>query len=84
MQMQIFMAHWITMLKLLIRSSLDNYVLPGTLTGTEILWLYMIQWKREICTFTFVSIYFLSIQFAFSQAEKVMSDPQNDQEETPQ
>jgi len=36
--------------KNLLKSSLDNYVLPGTLTGTEILWIYLIQWKRHIVT----------------------------------
>jgi hypothetical protein len=46
-------------IKTLIRSSLDNYVLPGTLTGSEILWLYVIQWKRDAASLIFAS-YFLS------------------------
>jgi hypothetical protein len=38
----------LSFLKTLIKSSLDNYVLPGTLTGTEILFIYMRQWKRDV------------------------------------
>ena len=37
----------LSFLKIFIKSSLDQYVLPGTLTGTEILLLYMSQWKRN-------------------------------------
>jgi hypothetical protein len=44
------MCLWIVFIKNLVKSSLDQYVLPGTLTGTEILWLYMIQWKRDLAT----------------------------------
>lgn len=46
-------------IKTLVKSSLDNYVLPGTLTGSEILWLYVIQWKRDAASLIFAS-YFLS------------------------
>ena len=42
----------LSLIKTFIRSSLDNYVLPGTLTGTEILLLYMSQWKRDVVLFT--------------------------------
>jgi hypothetical protein len=42
----------LSLLKTLIKSSLDNYVLPGTLTGTEILFIYMKQWKRDALLLT--------------------------------
>lgn len=40
------------LIKSLLKSSLDNYVLPGTTTGSEILWLYMTHWKRELAAIT--------------------------------
>jgi hypothetical protein len=52
---------WFLLVKTFLKSSLDNYILPGTLTGTEILWLYMIQWKRDLATLVFAS-FFLSSQ----------------------
>lgn len=48
---------WKAFIKNLVKSSLDNYILPGTLTGTEILWLYMAQWKRDLSNVTMVSLY---------------------------
>ena len=39
---------WMAFIKNLIKSSLDQYTLPGTLTGTQILWLYLIEWKRHV------------------------------------
>jgi hypothetical protein len=36
----------------------DCYILPGTTTGTEILWLYLLQWKKEAST---ISLALLSI-----------------------
>ena len=52
----------LSLLKTLIRSSLDNYVLPGTLTGTEILLLYMSQWKRDVVHLTTATRYLISPQ----------------------
>ena len=52
-------AHFLYFVKTLIKSSLDNYILPGTLTGSEILWLYVSQWKRDVTSVVFAS-YFLS------------------------
>ena len=54
-------SHVYMFVKTLVKSSLDNYVLPGTLTGSEILWLYISQWKRDIAMILFAS-YFLSAQ----------------------
>jgi hypothetical protein len=36
----------------------DCYILPGTTTGTDILWLYLLQWKREASA---ISLALLSI-----------------------
>lgn len=33
--------------KSFLRIVVDSCILPGTTLGTEILWLYMKQWKRE-------------------------------------
>lgn len=46
------LAQGLLFVKTLIRSQLDIYVLPGTRTGTEILLLYMSQWKRDVVLFT--------------------------------
>jgi hypothetical protein len=45
-------------LKTLVRSMADCYILPGTATGTDILWLYLLQWKKEAST---ISLAILSI-----------------------
>jgi hypothetical protein len=58
---RIMQYHVFRFVKTLVKSSLDNYVLPGTLTGSEILWLYLTQWKRDIASIVFAS-YFLSAQ----------------------
>lgn len=67
------MTTWLMMLKVLIKSSLDNYVLPGTLTGTEILWLYVIQWKRDMSSLTFALLYFVSTPLYLTPVGKVIS-----------
>jgi hypothetical protein len=45
-------------LKTLVRSMADCYILPGTASGTDILWLYLLQWKREAST---ISLAILSV-----------------------
>jgi hypothetical protein len=55
------MRLWMLLIKNLVKSSLDQYVLPGTLTGTEILLLYMTQWTRDMASIAPDSVYaFLS------------------------
>jgi hypothetical protein len=56
-------ANGILLIKTIVKSSLDNYVLPGTLSGTEILWLYMVQWTRHLTALTIASGYLMSSQF---------------------
>lgn len=55
-------ANGMMLIKSLVKSSLDNYILPGTMTGTEILWLYMAQWKRELTAITFATLYLMYAQ----------------------
>jgi hypothetical protein len=47
--------------KSLVKVAVDTCILPGTTCGTEILYLYLIQWKKELSTLFFA---FLSILFA--------------------
>lgn len=55
--------------KTLLKSQLDNYVLPGTLSGTEILLLYIAQWKRNVVG----TMYFLRSQAELPKLEKVLT-----------
>jgi hypothetical protein len=48
------------MFKSLMRSSLDNYVLPGTATGTDILWIYLIHWKRDMHVLCLALVYLVT------------------------
>lgn len=57
--------------KSLVKTSLDNYVLPGTVLGTEILWLYMIQWKRDLATLTSASFYLLLPQLGLFKSPRI-------------
>jgi len=56
------MGHWNLIVKNLVRTSLDNYVLPGTTTGTEILLLYLIQWRRDLSHVTTATVYLVRSQ----------------------
>jgi hypothetical protein len=58
--------------KTFLKSQLDNYVLPGTLSGTEILLLYMAQWKRNVARVTFGAMYILRSQADLPKLEKVL------------
>ena len=62
------MANCTLLIKTLVKCSMDNYVLPGTTSGTEILWIYLIQWKRDLATLAFASIYFLGSQLEFKSS----------------
>jgi hypothetical protein len=65
-------GHGIVFFKSLLKSSLDNYILPGTLTGTEILWLYMLQWKRDFTNLTLATAYLMYSQIVqSSRLEKI-------------
>jgi hypothetical protein len=59
-------------IKSLVKTSLDNYVLPGTVSGTQILWLYLIHWKRDFAALAFASFYLLLPQLDLSKAAKTL------------
>jgi hypothetical protein len=42
--------------KPLVRSTVDTCVLPGIITGTEICWLYVMQWKKECYMITIAGL----------------------------
>jgi hypothetical protein len=76
-------ARCILMLKSLMRSSLDNYVLPGTVTGTDILWIYMIQWKRDLFIFCVALVYLFTFQENVTSVNEVIHpSPERSQEPT--
>ena len=68
------MAHWWILFKTLVRSTLDNYVLPGTSTGTDILVVYMSQWMRHFAVLTSATFYLVFSQFELSRTERVWSE----------
>lgn len=60
----------LSFLKTLIKSSLDNYVLPGTLTGTEILLLYASHWKRNFHAFVCGALHLISSEIDLLSANE--------------
>lgn len=74
------LTKWIAFMTNLVKSSLDNYVLPGTVTGTEILWLYMAQWKRDLSSVTVASLQVLFFDADVSSQEGIESNLMNSQE----
>jgi len=58
---EIMKQDWLTITKTLVKSSLDNYILPGTLTSTEILLVYLSEWKRSVLIITSVLILFAKL-----------------------
>ena len=67
------MTNWRKAIKFLLKSSLDNYILPGTLTGTEILWPYLIQWQRHLGNFTFATVYLFYSRLEARRLEGIIS-----------
>lgn len=67
-------GHWLIILKTFLRSSVDNYVLPGTATGTDILLIYMTQWKRHFVLLSSTTLYLIASQFDLPRIENTFSD----------
>lgn len=63
----------VAVLKNFIKCSLDNYVLPGTVTGSEILWLYMVQWKRDLVLLISASFVFVVSHYDMPGLERALS-----------
>ena len=70
-------GQWWIIIKTVVKSQLDNYVLPGTLTGTEILLLYMAQWKRDLTVVTSATFYLVFSQRDLPKFENVFSSRQS-------
>lgn len=53
-------------IKPLVRSTVDTYLLPGAVTGSEICWLYMIQWRKEtyMISITLLALLFYNLDVA--------------------
>jgi hypothetical protein len=50
-------------IKPLVRSTMDTCILPGVITGTEICWLYMMEWKKETYTIAIALLALLIYNF---------------------
>lgn len=70
---------WTILIKNLAKSYLDNYILPGTNAGTEVLWIYMIQWKRQMTNIAFATFYLLLSQPEYAEVETVTSATQTEE-----
>lgn len=70
---------WTMFIKLMVRSYLDNYVLPGTHTGSEILWLYMVQWKRHLANASFAILYLFFSQIDIAWLDRTVEPQTNNQ-----
>lgn len=49
--------------KTFVRSAIDSCILPGTSLGTEILWLYCKEWKKEFSGILFALLSLLFVHF---------------------
>ena len=76
--------NWWMLVKTVVKSQLDNYVLPGTLTGTEILLLYMAQWKRNLSIATCATFYLLFSQGEPAPLENILDHTQESDNPTPE
>ena len=61
----------LSFLKTFIKSSLDNYVLPGTFTGTEILLVYISHWKRNAHAFYVAALRLLIAELDWSKTDEI-------------
>ncbi|HYD91443.1 MAG TPA: hypothetical protein VEA37_08155 [Flavobacterium sp.] len=50
-------------IKPLVRSTVDSCILPGIITGSEICWLYIMEWKKETYTISIAMLALLLYQF---------------------
>ena len=71
------------LIKDLAKSYLDNYILPGTNAGTEVLWIYMVQWKRQMANIAFATFYLLVSQADYSEVESVAPNTPTEKSNNP-
>jgi hypothetical protein len=76
-------GHWWMIVKALVRSQIDSCVLPGTLTGTEILLLYLAQWKRDATVVTSATFYLIFSQCDLRNLENVLTPSRSGEEQEP-
>lgn len=65
-------GHGVAFVKNLLKSSLDSYILPGTCAGTEILWLYIIQWKRRLVLSRLAIVYLIESSCALQRWQRLI------------
>jgi hypothetical protein len=49
--------------KTFVRNAVDSCILPGTVTGGEIVWLYFKQWKKEWSAIGLAVLYVIFLHF---------------------
>lgn len=79
---KMMMAHWWIILKTVVRSSVDNFVLPGTATGTDILLIYMASWKRHFVLISTATFYLAISQFDIPRMERILSEDAREVEDS--
>lgn len=70
---KVMRIQWMILIKNLAKAYLDNYILPGTNAGTEVLWIYMIEWKRHMANITLATFYLLMSQAELRKVGSVVS-----------
>lgn len=70
---KVMRIQWTVLIKNLAKSYLDNYILPGTNAGTEVLWIYMIEWKRHMANVALATLYLLLSQTEYRKVEPMVS-----------
>jgi hypothetical protein len=71
-----------TFIKSLFRTAIDGCILPGTMTGTEILWLYVKQWKGELSTLSFAVLSVLVSLFEPYADQTLAGDSRRNEQES--
>jgi hypothetical protein len=60
----------------------DNFVLPGTVTGTDILLIYITEWRRHAIIIGSATLYFIASQFSLPGLQNVLSESTEEVRET--
>ena len=76
------MRDWRLILKTFVRSSVDNFVLPGTATGTDILLIYITEWRRHAIVLGSATLYLLVSQFTLQGFQNALSENTEEVRET--
>jgi hypothetical protein len=71
---------FVLILKSLLRAAIDSCILPGTTSGTEILWLYTMQWKKEFSALCFAFLSLLTLATEPAASEMLIQQPLTERE----